>query len=581
MENTGRFDLPLIMPQQAQKHITHNEALTLIDGLMHLAIKSFGESNPPPSAQIDDAFVVGASPSGLWFGEAGNIAFNTSSGWRFVSPRQGMVARDLSTGSMVLFDQTLWTPLGDTLEISTLPTLGINTTADAANRIAVRSNAALLTAINAGDGGNGDMRVKLNKEATADTTSLLYQTGFSGRAEIGLAGNDDLSIKVSPDGSAWVEGLSINRTTGQVTLHDNSVGNAAMADMPTARLKGRATAGIGAPEDLTATQATALLNSFSSTLKGLTPASGGGTANFLRADGTWAAPAGGGTVDPLDLTVSVPGTPAANTLRVFRRDHGGRQMLASIGPSGADTTYQPFMATNKIARWNPAGNATTVPIVDGFTAAFTALGTATARNVATTNFNTRLRRFGYVSAATAAALCGHYSTVAQWTIGTGTGLGGFHYVCRFVPSDAANVSGARMFVGMRNAVTAPTNVEPSTGQTNFVGVVQLSTSANLQIVYGGSAAQTPIDLGASFPANGASIASYELQLFASPTAQTISYKVTRLDTGVTASGTLSGVVGTAIPAATTFLAHTAWRTNNATLLACGLDIVGVYLETDS
>jgi hypothetical protein len=64
--------------------------------------------------------------------------------------------------------------------------------------------------------------------------------------------------------------------------------------MDTARFKGRTTAGTGDPEDLTGTQATALLDNFTSSLKGLAPASGGGTSNFLRADGTWAAPSGGG-----------------------------------------------------------------------------------------------------------------------------------------------------------------------------------------------------------------------------------------------------------------------------------------------
>lgn len=290
--------------------------------------------------------------------------------------------------------------------------------------------------------------------------------------------------------------------------------------------------------------------------------------------------AGGGSPDPLNLTEVTPGTPGAGTVRLFRKDRAGRQMLAFIGPTGVDTTVQPFFATNKIARWNPSGNVTTVPIIDGFTAAFTILGTATARNVATTNFRTRLRRLGYVSAATAAAFCGHYGTVAQWTIGDGAGLGGFYYVCRFMPSDAANVAGARMFVGLRNLVNAPTNVEPS-ALTNCIGVAQLSSSSNLHLVYGGSAAQAAIGLGASFPANGASTAAYELELFASPLTQTIGYKVTRLDTGAVASGTLSGTVGTQVPAATTFLAHTAWRCNNATLLACGLDIVGVYIETDN
>lgn len=59
------------------------------------------------------------------------------------------------------------------------------------------------------------------------------------------------------------------------------------------------------------TDATALLDAFTSTLPGLAPASGGGTSNFLRADGTWAAPAGGGGVsdgDKGDIVVASSGT---------------------------------------------------------------------------------------------------------------------------------------------------------------------------------------------------------------------------------------------------------------------------------
>jgi hypothetical protein len=85
--------------------------------------------------------------------------------------------------------------------------------------------------------------------------------------------------------------------TGTVTgtmIATNTVVNADLAQVATATFKGRTTAGTGDVEDLTATQATALLNTFTSTVKGLAPLSGGGTTNFLRADGTWAVPAGGG-----------------------------------------------------------------------------------------------------------------------------------------------------------------------------------------------------------------------------------------------------------------------------------------------
>jgi hypothetical protein len=81
---------------------------------------------------------------------------------------------------------------------------------------------------------------------------------------------------------------------GATTIAANAVSNAKLADMATATIKGRTTAGTGDPEDLTAAQATALLDVFTSSAKGLAPVSPGGTSAFLRADGAWAAPPGGG-----------------------------------------------------------------------------------------------------------------------------------------------------------------------------------------------------------------------------------------------------------------------------------------------
>jgi hypothetical protein len=79
------------------------------------------------------------------------------------------------------------------------------------------------------------------------------------------------------------------------TIANDAVTNAKLANVATATLKGRVTSSVGDPEDLTGTQATTLLDVFTSALKGLVPGgSGGGTTTFLRADGTWAAPAGGG-----------------------------------------------------------------------------------------------------------------------------------------------------------------------------------------------------------------------------------------------------------------------------------------------
>ena len=68
------------------------------------------------------------------------------------------------------------------------------------------------------DQESGDHRLKINKAAAVDTASLLFQSGYSGRAEFGLAGDDNWRVKVSPDGAAWVEALKVDAATGRVTL---------------------------------------------------------------------------------------------------------------------------------------------------------------------------------------------------------------------------------------------------------------------------------------------------------------------------------------------------------------------------
>ena len=268
-----------------------------------------------------------------------------------------------------------------------------------------------------------------------------------------------------------------------------------------------------------------------------------------------------------------PAVPGANYGTIFIKKVAGRAMAAQIGPSGLDTALQANLGGNKAAMWMPAGGSTTAPGVFGM-AALTATGTATARTVAVTNLLTRMTRLGYVSAATAGALAGAREAVAKYTTGAGPGLGGFFARYRFGVSDAASVSGARMFVGLVASTAAPTNVEPS-ALTNCVGVAQLSSSTNLHIVFGNATAKAPIDLGANFPANSNSNA-YELSLF-SPPAGGVFWHVRRLNTAFEASGFIAS---TDAPAATTLLCHQLWRCNNAAALAVGLDVCGIYIETD-
>ncbi len=116
-----------------------------------------------------------------------------------------------------------------------------------------------------------------------------FDTSWQAPGGGGVSDGDKGDITVSSSGTVW--NIDAN-AVGTTEIADAAVTLAKMADIATNRILGRDTASTGDVEVLTPTEVTAMLDLFSSTLKGLVPLSGGGSTNFLRADGSWAAPAG-------------------------------------------------------------------------------------------------------------------------------------------------------------------------------------------------------------------------------------------------------------------------------------------------
>ena len=212
---TPRLGLPFLEAAQAQKHVTHNAALERLDVITQMTVQAMAGVTPPVSPVEGQIWALGDSPTGAWAGQAGNLAAWSGGGWLFVVPRAGWRVWDLAGSTLHVRTATgAWTALAGNEapvpepQLDNLPRLGLNATADVNNRLTVSANATLLSHAGAGH------QVKVNKAATANTGSLLFQTGFSGRAEMGLTGNDDFSVKVSPDGNAWKRGLSVEAATG-------------------------------------------------------------------------------------------------------------------------------------------------------------------------------------------------------------------------------------------------------------------------------------------------------------------------------------------------------------------------------
>ncbi len=93
-ETTDRYALPLLQIAQAQKEVTHNEAVATIDSLLHLAVETATLGAPPASPVAGQAWIVPSAitPTGAWAGRSGQIASFTAAGWRYLMPREGCVA---------------------------------------------------------------------------------------------------------------------------------------------------------------------------------------------------------------------------------------------------------------------------------------------------------------------------------------------------------------------------------------------------------------------------------------------------------------------------------------------------------
>lgn len=220
-DSTPRLGLPWLMPAQARKHVTVNEALGRLDAITGAAVASRTLAAQPSAPAEGDAYILPAGPSGSEWGAffEHDLAYFQDGAWARVAARAGLTAYVADESALVMFDGGAWTAFSDAIAtLGNLQSLGVGTAPDAANPFAAKLNQALWTARPVAEGGTGDLRYTLNKEGEPETLSLVFQSGWSGRAEIGLTGSDDLSVKTSPDGSSWTTALSVDRWTGALDL---------------------------------------------------------------------------------------------------------------------------------------------------------------------------------------------------------------------------------------------------------------------------------------------------------------------------------------------------------------------------
>ena len=318
-----RLSMPFLLPAQAQKHVTHNEALSRLDALVQAAAASRSVTAPPASPAAGDSYIVPSGATGAWAGQAAALAVHDGVAWSFITPRPGWRVHVVDEGLGLVWTGTGW--VIDRAPLDNLPGVGIGTSHDATNRLAVASDATLLSHAGAGH------QLKVNRAGPTDTASLLFQSDWSGRAEMGIAGSEAFEIKVSPDGGSWTTALGFDPATGlasgaavQASPADTTPGRLMRADFGYGRgnILGSVAMSGGTPSGAAMERGQTANGSYVRLADGTQICQHEVTLSFSSAGlcaATWTFPAAFatgsqpqvlGTVNTADMATTAPGVPA-------------------------------------------------------------------------------------------------------------------------------------------------------------------------------------------------------------------------------------------------------------------------------
>lgn len=214
-DTSSCLSLPFIQPNQAQKHVTHNEALRILDVLTQLAVLSDDQATPPATPAEGDRHIVGDSATDDWAGHDGRLAFYENGLWQYFDPKAGWRAYVTGRDTLVVYDGSEWIDL-DSEELQDITAFGLGMVSLPTAPFSAKINAALWTAIYQADGGDGDMISTLNKEATTDDAGFVFQRDFGTRALFGLFGSDNIRLATSANGTDFRDGLIVDAGTGVV-----------------------------------------------------------------------------------------------------------------------------------------------------------------------------------------------------------------------------------------------------------------------------------------------------------------------------------------------------------------------------
>jgi hypothetical protein len=632
-ESTSHLLLPYILAAQAQKHVTHNEALRLLDAMVQLAVIDRTRTAPPAAPTNGDRHIVASGATGGWTGWDHDIAYWVDGAWTRLVPRPGWLGWVAAEGVFVSWTGSAWQALGAPENLS-----------DAVFSLVSEGDSTKRALFNLSGLSTGSTRTYSLPNTSSELAILAGTQTFTGAktfsgnltasgatATLGTASGTatyGVGTGVTASGATKTVNLGTGGAAGSTTVVNigsgiEGAGGTTVVNTPTVTFA-NAVAEVGMPRaNLTAQRlclggATAdsynrlsantpavLFNNTGAGIEAtLNKAAAGDDASLAFKTGFGAralvgllgsddfsvkvSPDGAEFVDAIridrtsgqvELTEPVllpgrtapPNPPPAGRIHLYARERAGSAWLEVMRPSGRLFPLQPHFGVNRIAYWAPSSGST----VNAIGMPRSAVGTTSTPGISTAGLGTSMRRWRITSAATADAVA--EERAASWVCwrGNAEGLGGFTYVNR-VTLSTLQPNGMGFF-GLIGSTAALAPTLALSNVANAIGIgFQRGAHANWQIVHCSAAgAPTLIDLGGAFPVDATSDV-LTLFLHAAPNANSLWVRVVE-----EVSGTVAEVeIAANLPSWTQLLSPRNYMNTGSTAGAVAFDCSGVYVETD-
>jgi hypothetical protein len=624
--------LPYLLAAQAQKHVTVNEALRLLDGLVQLAVLDRHLTAPPGSPADGARYIVASGAAGPWAGWDLNVAYYVDGAWMRLVPRPGWQAWVVDEASFLAWTGSAWVAAGlpaffsdavfelahdaDPTRRAVFDLAAI--AAGAVRSFALPDVSTELAGLSGAQTFDGDKTFAGELEASGPVATIGTAVGTATYG-LGAGATGSGATKTVNLGTGGAAGSDTVVNIGSATPSADGV---TVINTPTVTFANGVTA-VGMPEaNLTAlllglggavadawnrlsvnTPAVLLNNAGSSIEATVNKAAAGNDAAFAFKTGFSAraligllgsddfsfkvSPDGSAYFDAmmidrntgrvelpkpaiLPAVSSAPAAPASGKLALYARTRAGQPWLDAMRPTGREFSLQPHLGLARPANWLPSSGATIT--TEGMSNS--TVGTVSTPGLAATSLATSMRRWRLTSAAVVDSASDQRSGVFTCWRGNAAGLGGWTFVTRI--SLATLQATGMAFFGLYGSTAALATTLALSAVVSAIGIgFQRGTHTRWQLVANdASGPPTLVDMGASFAIATGGVLT--LTIAAAPNASSVWVRVVDEVTG----SDFEQEVTADLPAANQFLSPRLFMNNGATAAAVAFDCSGVYVETD-